>query len=113
MKGRFSALMKLGTAISTVALLTPTAVRPDGLTGCMGMAVEQDLLYNDIWHGGEDMPPEMDPDCDFIDDECEFGEVFEDAIHQNYHSNWTEGILGENHPFVYPVGWWCFSGGGN
>lgn len=113
MRDKCNATFKAAAALFTVALLTPADIRPEGMTGCMGMRFELDLLFNDVWHGGEAAPPAVHPDCDFIDDECEFGEPFEDANRENYHSSWTEGVLGSEHGVDFPAEWGCFGGGGN
>ena len=113
MRDRFFVVLIPTIAVFAVILLTPTRIKPDGLTGCMGMAMEMDLHFHDVWHGGENGPPSLHPDCDFIDDECEFGDVFEDSNRENYHAGWVEGILGEGHSLSYPPNWACFGSGAN
>jgi len=71
--------------------------------GCMGQAVENDPVFDDIWHGGWAGPPEIDERCDIITHECEFEEPVDVAIYTGEHGNWDPGYVYNSDPHYHDI----------
>lgn len=94
-KGVWTAFVLGGVLI----LSTPTVARTDGPQGCFWSAMEDDPFPpDDPWHGGTEEPPEEDPDCDlFGGDGCEWYDIDEKGIYDNWHENWHAGHVWDGH----------------
>jgi hypothetical protein len=86
------------------ALLMGTAPAAHAFAaGCMSERLEIDVLFDNVWHGGDAPVPEYG--CDFDpDSECEWGPEGSPRHVEGAHYNWEEGTLAGGGHFEVPGG---------